>query len=128
MHGVHAHASQGQRVFQEVRHGQFRAPPSFSLSPSLVLTSSVHTPFVRLSVRTVGGDTQAVQPAQTGRHGGQAPPATHQVPAAAQKYSQKDGRAVGAGRPQRYGEDGPSELSLFALFKHMHCIISSSLA
>lgn len=39
MHGVHAHASQGQRAFQDLRHGQFGAPLSF---PSL-LAFSAHT-------------------------------------------------------------------------------------
>lgn len=98
------------------------APLPLSVSPFLVLTllcSHVH-----LSVHTVGGDTQAVQPAQAGRHGGQAPPATHQVPPAAQKHSQEDGRAVGARRPQRHGEDGPSELSL-SLPCLLRCILSA---
>lgn len=87
------------RTYVTVSYHRSQAPRRPQLRPQVIDAGLPHVPGLLNAflscLNLVGGGAQAVQPPEASRHGGQASPATHQIPTAAQKHSQEDGRAVG---------------------------------
>lgn len=80
-------------------------PPPGSSSRHISGPLNVLTFPVSVRLCSVGGDRQAVQPPEAGRHVGEASPETDQISPPPEERDEEDGRAVGPRHCQQHGEE-----------------------